>query len=139
MKKSVKSKVKKQKGKQNEKLLLFLMPLFLILSSLFTASLFSVIFDLKISLNFPVITVIFSLCTFISAFLTANKKRENGLVTGIIYNLPSIILVELLSLILNGFSSDINLLLSFLTMLISSALGGVIGVNQKQKAKRHTR
>ena len=139
MKKSVKSKVKKQKGKQNENLLLFLMPLFLILLSLFTASLFSVIFDLKISLNFPVITVIFSLCTFISAFLTANKKRENGLVTGIIYNLPSIILVELLSLILNGFSADINLLLSFLTMLISSALGGVIGVNQKQKAKRHTR
>ena len=106
---------------------------------LLLASLVSVFIDLEKKLNFPVITVIFSLCTFLSAFLVAGKKREKGLVAGIIYNLPSVIIILLLSLIANGFSADLNILLSFVTMLISSALGGVIGVNRKQKAKRGMR
>lgn len=133
------NKGKKQKGRQNQSLLMFMLPLIVLASALLLASVVSVVFDLEKRLNFPVITVIFSLCTFLSAFLTANKKRENGLATGIIYNLPSILIILLISLILNGFSADLNLLLSFVTMLISSALGGVLGVNRKQKAKRGIR
>ena len=135
MNKPIKNKARKQKVRQNENLLMFLLPFVLLFSALLLASLVSVFIDLEKKLNFPVITVIFSFCTFLSAF----KKREKGLVAGIIYNLPSVIIILLLSLILNGFSVDLNILLSFVTMLISSALGGVIGVNRKQKAKRGMR
>ncbi len=139
MNKPVKNKARKQKGRQNENLLMFLLPFILLFSALLLTSFVSVIIDLEKKLNSPVIMVIFSLCTFLSAFLIASKKREKGLVTGVIYNLPSIIIILLLSLILNGFSADLNILLSFVTMLISSALGGIIGVNRKQKAKRGMR
>lgn len=139
MNKPIKNKARKQKVRQNENLLMFLLPFVLLFSALLLASLVSVFIDLEKKLNFPVITVIFSFCTFLSAFLVAGKKREKGLVAGIIYNLPSVIIILLLSLILNGFSVDLNILLSFVTMLISSALGGVIGVNRKQKAKRGMR
>ena len=139
MNKPVKNKARKQKGRQNENLLMFLLPFILLFSALLLTSFVSVIIDLEKKLNSPVITVIFSLCTFLSAFLIASKKREKGLVTGVIYNSPSIIIILLLSLILNGFSADLNILLSFVTMLISSALGGIIGVNRKQKAKRGMR
>lgn len=139
MNKPIKNKARKQKVRQNENLLMFLLPFVLLFSALLLASLVSVFIDLEKKLNFPVITVIFSLCTFLSAFLVAGKKRKKGLVAGIIYNLPSVIIILLLSLILNGFSADLNILLSFVTMLISSALGGVIGVNRKQKAKRGMR
>ncbi len=133
------NKAKKQKSRQNENLLMFLLPLIILVTAILLTSVISVVSDLEKRLNFPVITVIFSLCTFLSAFLTANKKRENGLVTGVIYNLPSILVILFISLVLNGFSADLNLLLSFATMLISSALGGVLGVNRKQKAKRGIR
>ena len=132
-------KAKKQKNSDNKNLIMFLLPLIVLLSALFVTSVVSSLSDIGKHLNFPVITVIFSFCTFFTAFLAANMKREKGLVTGVIYNLPTIIIVLLVSLILNRFSADLNLLLSFITMLISSSLGGVIGVNRRQKAKRGKR
>ena len=135
-----KNKSSRRRNKSNnESLMFFLTPLLIFTISFFAVSLLSVIFDLQKHLNFPVITAILSLCTFLSAFLTSKKKREKGLITGIIHNLPSITLIELISLLLNGFSPDLNLLLSLATMLIASALGGVVGVNSKQKAKRSVR
>ena len=121
MNKPIKNKARKQKVRQNENLLMFLLPFVLLFSALLLASLVSVFIDLEKKLNFPVITVIFSLCTFLSAFLVAGKKRKKGLVAGIIYNLPSVIIILLLSLILNGFSADLNILLSFVTIWRESA------------------
>ena len=132
-------KAKKQKNSDNKNFIMFLLPLIVLLSALFVTSGVSSLSDIGKHLNFPVITVIFSFCTFFTAFLTANIKREKGLITGVIYNLPTIIIILLVSLILNRFSADLNLLLSFITMLISSSLGGVIGVNRRQKAKRGKR
>lgn len=139
MRKPTKSKPKKANNPDNGTLTMFLLPFVLIITALIVMSLVSVVIDLEKSLNFPVITVIFSLCTFISAYLVSYRERENGLITGIIHNLPAILIIELISLIINGFSADFNILLSFITMLISSALGGVTGVNRKQKMKRGKR
>lgn len=130
---------KKQRGSVNDRIIMLLLPLIILTSALFIASAVSVVTDLPKHLNFPIITAIFSLCAFLSAFLIANKKREKGLITGTIYNLPSTAFILAVSLIINGFSADLNLLLSLVTMLISSALGGVMGVNRKQKAKRGIR
>lgn len=139
MNKATRNKNKKQKSRQNENLIMFLLPLIILFSALMLTSIVSVLLDLEKGLSFSVITAIFSLCTLLSAYLTSYRKRENGLVTGIIYNLPSVLVILLLSVILNGFSADLNILLSFASMLISSALGGILGVNRKQKAKRGKR
>ena len=132
-------KNKKQKGRMYEKFLMFILPFLITMAAIFVISLISVALDLEKHLNFPVIAATIGFCAFISAFLCANKKRENGLITGIICNLPSAAIFLLLSLILNGFSADLNLLLILITTLISSALGGIVGVNRKQKAKRGLR
>lgn len=139
MNKATRNKNKKQKSRQNENLIMFLLPLIILFSALMLTSIVSVLLDLEKWLSFSVITAIFSLCTLLSAYLTSYRKRENGLVTGIIYNLPSVLIILLLSVILNGFSADLNILFSFASMLISSALGGILGVNRKQKAKRGKR
>lgn len=136
MNKTYNRKSQKQIAAERTNFLMFLLPLILLLSVLLIASLVSVAFDIGKRLNFPIITAIFSLCTFLTAFVSSNKKRKNGLITGIIYNLPSILIVLVTSVILNSFKVDLNLLLSFCTMQISSALGGVLGVNHKQKLKR---
>lgn len=136
MNKRKNQKTKKQKVSESKNVFMFLLPLIILISALLITSTISVMTDIGKQLNFPVITVIFSLCTFLTAYLAANRKREKGLITGVIYNLPSLVFVLLVSLILNGFSADLNLLLSFITMLISSSLGGVIGVNHRQKSKK---
>ena len=137
MSKSVKRKNgrKKQKGKR-EDIILFILPFIISLVFILILSIVGIIIDLQKALNFSVITAIFSASMFLTSFVSASKKREKGLVTGIIYNLPSILVLEFISLTLNGFSVDFNFLLSFVTMIISSALGGITGVNKKQKFKR---
>ena len=137
MSKSVKRKNgrKKQKGKR-EDIILFILPFIISLVFILILSIVGVIIDLQKELNFSVITAILSASMFLTSFVSASKKREKGLVTGIIYNLPSILVLEFISLTLNGFSVDFNFLLSFVTMIISSALGGITGVNKKQKFKR---
>ena len=59
-------KAKKQKNSDNKNLIMFLLPLIVLLSALFVTSGVSSLSDIGKHLNFPVITVIFSFCTFSS-------------------------------------------------------------------------
>lgn len=122
--------------KNKENVFLFSFPIFLLFFAVIICSLISTFVDLQKGLNFAVIAVLVGACEFLSGFISGKIKRENGIFTGIIYSLPAFVIILLISLILNKFSIDMNLLISSAVMLISSAVGGITGVNMKKKVKR---
>ncbi len=83
---------------------------------------------------------IFSIGSFcvggaISGFLSVKKKRKNGLISGIIYALPSCVLYIFISAAMNAFKIDYLIAVSFVLIVLSSASGGVLSVNIRPKAK----
>lgn len=122
-----------------DNIILFIVPFGAFLLSLIIVSVLSVIFDLQKGANYPIIAVLFAACSFIGGFISGKNKRKNGIVTGILYNLPTIGLILFISLIMNKFSVDLNILISTVLSLLSSAVGGIVGVNSRKKIKRGVR
>ncbi len=71
----------------------------------------------------------------VSGYSVGKKIKVNGLLNGVLYNLPVIFIIVFISLILNDFTFDYKLIVSALAMLITSAVGGVFAVNSKQKKR----
>ena len=72
-------------------------------------------------------------CSFISGFIAGIRQRKNGMITGVINALPFNCLIIIISLVLNGFKADLNLLFTLLTGVLLSAIGGIISVNLRLK------
>ena len=137
-----KPKLKATKSKNKEtkdNMILFTLPFVLCFLSILFFTTVALIFDINKSINFPVMLVLICICLFVSAYLSSMKKRQNGLVTGIIYNTPTIILILFLSAISNSFKIDFNVLITLIASIIVSALGGIMGVNSKLRPKRGIR
>lgn len=116
--------------------LLFLFPVSVFLILLVIATTASVYFDLQKSDNFIILLFMLAIGSFISGYFSGKVKRRNGMTTGIIYVIPSVLLLVLISLILNTFSFSINIFISVLVSVFASAVGGIVGVNMRQKVKR---
>lgn len=116
--------------------LLFLFPVLVFLILLVIATAASVYFDLQKSDNFIVLLFMLAIGSFISGYFSGKVKRHNGMTTGIIYVIPSVLLLVLISLILNTFSFSINIFISVLVSVFAAAVGGIVGVNMRQKVKR---
>lgn len=93
----------------------------------------SLVFDIDYKLDYYVSLFIFALCSFLCGFIGGIKQRENGIVSGIIYALPGNLIVILLSIILNGFSVEISILISVVSLILLSAVGGILGVNKRRR------
>ena len=121
---------------KKQTILLFIFPIFLISTLLIILSVISVYSDLQKPSNYTVLLATIAFGSFVSGFLLGKIKRQQGIITGIIYILPTILIYAIISLILNSFSFDINLLVSMVVSIIAAAVGGIVGVNMKQNAKR---
>ena len=121
---------------KKQTILLFIFPIFLISTLLIILSVISVYSDLQKPRNFTVLLATIAFGSFVSGFLSGKIKRQQGIIAGIIYILPTILIYAIISLILNSFSFDINLLVSMVVSIIAAAVGGIVGVNMKQNAKR---
>lgn len=132
-----KSKRNKSDNKQlAENIMLFIFPVILTLVLFVISAIVSVYTDLQRSQNYIVSLCIIGFVCFASGVLSGKFKRKNGIITGIIYILPQLTLLLLISVILNSFSIDLNIIISTAVSVISAAVGGITGVNMKQKAKR---
>ena len=80
--------------------------------------------------------LLFSVCSFVSAFISGYKNEKNGLVIGLITNLPSIFLLILISLIINKFKTDYYLIITAISLILCSMAGGIIAVNSRLKWSR---
>ena len=121
---------------QTENFMLFIFPVILTLVLFVISAIVSVYTDLQRSQNYIVSLCIIGFVCFASGVLSGKFKRKNGIITGIIYILPQLTLLLLISVILNSFSIDLNIIISTAVSVISAAVGGITGVNMKQKAKR---
>ena len=120
-------------GEKNEFIKSLLIAGLIYLSMFVFFSFIGLFADISIKNIYYLSLIQFSVSSFITGFISALKKRKNGLVCGIIGALPLNVSVLILSLVINSFSIDLRMLVSFLILIISSAAGGVISVNTRLK------
>lgn len=80
-------------------------------------------------------TVSLAAGTFISAFYAAKKIGEKGFLTGIIVGGITFLLVTVVSLIVDNGSVTSNTLFHFIIIMLSSLIGGIMGVNRAVNKK----
>lgn len=103
------------------------------LSVLFVVCAVCVGADLKQEYVFFAALLLIGICSFLSGFTAGIKERRNGMIKGVISGLPFNLIIMLVSLIMNGFSADLNALFTFLGGLLFSAIGGIVSVNIRIK------
>ena len=99
----------------------------------FLSCVLAMLFDVRRPDYYIVSVVSLSLGSLLSGFISGKKRREKGLMYGTLFVLPSNIIYIVLSLALNGFNFDYNVLLSLLMLVACSAAGGVASVNIRAK------
>lgn len=134
-KQAVKPIQRKSENKLPDEAMLILIGIAAYTATFLLSCTLSLIFDFDGKTMVYVALGAFSLAAFLSGFVTGRKKRKNGLLNGVVYSLPATVLFIFISLCVNGFSCDLNLIFSITLMLIFSALGGVLSVNTKKKSK----
>jgi putative membrane protein (TIGR04086 family) len=94
-------------------------------------SLIALLIDLPSDSDYLFSIVLFSVCSMLTGFYAGIKKRENGLLVGIIYTLPLNAIVVLISLFYNSFAIGVNLAVTIVVLMISGAIGGILAVNKR--------
>ena len=79
-------------------------------------------------------TVSVAIGSLSAAFFTAKRQGSHGLIVGALIGGITFILITLISLIINRGGVTLNTLFHFIIIMLSSLIGGVIGVN---KGKSH--
>lgn len=69
----------------------------------------------------------------LSAYLSSRKLGSGGLLNGIICGGIMFLIIFLISLLIDDGGITINTLFNFIILLLSGIIGGVWGVNRKQK------
>lgn len=80
-------------------------------------------------------TISIALGCLAAAFYAAKKIGKKGMLSGLIIGGITFLLVTIISLIVDSGSITINTLFHLIIMLLSSVIGGVLGVNKGQNKK----
>ena len=115
--------------------MLFLYNFLIITACIFLLSIVALIADLNNNAYHIYSIAGISAGSMICGFINGRKKKQNGLLNGVIFTLPSNLLLIIFSLYLNEFSADYLLIFSIGFSLMFAALGGVLSVNIKKKTK----
>ena len=89
--------------------------------------------DLNSDFDFCLCLLAFGGASFVSGFIGGNKVRKKGIATGILYALASNMIAILASLISVGFKCDFRLAITFIILLVTSAVGGIAAVNKRHR------
>ena len=103
----------------------------LISSALFSLITYYLDLDIENLKRFTYIIVVF--VSFISSFFVTKKVKNNGIFVGIISQVPLFIYLLITVIVSKGSFADFGF--KFLLILIFGAIGGILGVNKKEKFK----
>lgn len=95
----------------------------------------SVIFAFDISSDYFLFIILFGLGNLLIGYIVGKKKKKKGLIFAVLYTLPTNLLIVLISTFINDFNVDYIIFITFIILVISSATGGIISVNLKNKIK----
>ncbi len=96
---------------------------------------FYLIADINTVLVYPFTVIGLCAGNMLSGYISGRVIRQNGLINGVIYTLPSTIVILFLSLYLNDFSIGFKMPLSAVLLCVFAASGGILSVNIKKRAK----
>ena len=123
-------------SKDNKWILIIKSAVMLIISSAIFMALFSALmYFLELDKDYSPIfaTVSVAIGCFITAYFTSRKIGQKGLIIGLITGLSVFILITVISLIVDKGTVTSNTLFHFIIFVLSSLIGGVMGVNKKSK------
>lgn len=99
--------------------------------SIFACAMYFLELDKSFSVIFATISI--ALSSLISSFFASKEIGNRGYVTGFIIGIATFITITLISLMIDKGSVTINTLFHFIIILLSSMIGGILGVNRKTK------
>lgn len=92
--------------------------------------------NLSQSAYFPLFMIDSALSGAVSGFVTVRKKRENGLVNGVVVSIiPAVLLLLAMSLAYKGF--NIFEMIVAVCCIFGGGVGGIAAVNIKKKRKHY--
>lgn len=97
------------------------------------ACLIGLLADVSKTFDYYVSLASITLASFASGFLSGLKLRKNGLLCGLILSLPANLTICLISLVINGFSADSNIIITLILLIVASACGGILAVNKRHR------
>lgn len=107
---------------------------------LFTTLIFMLVFALVLYfLNLdrgfaaPFSTVSISIGGLASAFYTAKKMKKKGYVVGLAVGILVFAIITVVSIIVDKGGFSLNTLFHFVIVVLSSVVGGILGVNKAEK------
>lgn len=80
-------------------------------------------------------TISAAIGSLVASLFLARKKQKNGLLIGGAMGIIVFFLLLIMALILGNFKPSINTLFRFIIIMLSSLIGGVIGVNKNSNPK----
>lgn len=98
---------------------------------IFAALMYFLELDKNYSMIFATLSVAFG--CFITSFFASGKIGSKGYITGLIIGFSIFIIITLISMIIDKGKITSNTLFHFLIFILSSLIGGVMGVNKKPK------
>ena len=104
---------------------LIIIPFLLTLSNIF-----------KIETNKIIIIIIWAIIMFISGFLVGKKTNNKGYLKGLLFSIFCIFILLLLSLIF-GFKLNINSLIYYIILIISTTFGSMMGISKSKKTNKY--
>ncbi len=131
---TVKPKIKKNSGSLLLKTEILIFIIYLLI--FFFISILALISDLSEAYMFPLSVAAFSFASYLSGTFVGLKKREKGLINGVLFTLPVNFVLFFAALISVSFKPDLSIIISIIIFTFSSAVGGITGVNLKLKKKR---
>lgn len=126
---------KKTDNKHSSVLTLFLKSIFIQIVVFTVVSIVSLAADINCENYYAVCICSFSFGSLLSGFTVCRTIRKKGMINGVIYSLPSVGIAVLASICLNCFRIDLTMLISLISMIVFSGVGGVLSVNIKKKTK----
>ncbi len=83
----------------------------------------------------PFATISVAVGCFLASLYTAKKVGSRGYVVGLIIGSTVFVIITLLSLIIGDDGLSLNTLFHFVIMMLSSLVGGIMGVNSDKHKK----
>ncbi|MBQ3020906.1 MAG: TIGR04086 family membrane protein [Bacilli bacterium] len=113
----------------------YLKSLIIFMSSIIIIPFFLSLFNLlKLETNKIMIIIIGSILMFIIGFILGRKSNSKGYLNGLLLSVICIFILVILSLIFR-FSLNINTLIYYVILVISTVFGSMLGINKKVKNK----
>lgn len=111
----------------------YIKSLIIFLSSIVIIPMFLTIFNLfNLSTSRIIVIILGAILMLFVGFITGKNSNSKGYLNGLLISVISILIIVIISLILKV-KLNINSLIYYIVLVVSTTLGSMIGINKKSK------